>query len=110
MLPRDLKPESFERYPAEARRLVRNYVAAFQRLPLSFLPNLLREVIDYDFKFPAERRALEQELGTLASLTLTQTNEWFQAFSATKLSPRLEQVDWVNSPAQFVEQLSAHLW
>jgi hypothetical protein len=26
------------------------------------------------------------------------------------LSPQLEQFDWVNLPAQFVEQLSTHLW
>jgi hypothetical protein len=32
------------------------------------------------------------------------------AFSRLKLSPELEQVDWVNKPALFSEQLSAHLW
>jgi hypothetical protein len=26
------------------------------------------------------------------------------------LSPQLENFDWINSPAQFVEQLSSHLW
>jgi hypothetical protein len=114
MLPRELKPEHFNGYTPEARKLVTNYLAALQGLPLSFVPNLLREAIDYDFKFPAERRALEKELANLQTLSTGHSSEpqkdWFQEFAHITLSPQLEQIDWVNSPAQFVEQLSAHLW
>ena len=39
-----------------------------QQLPLSFLPGLLRELISFDFKFPAERKARERELAYLGSL------------------------------------------
>ena len=56
MLPTDLKPERFNSYPPEARKLVTANIATLQRLPMSFLPSLLREAIDYDFKFPAERK------------------------------------------------------
>jgi len=110
MLPTDLKPGQFNGYPPEARKLVTNDLAALHRLPLSFLPSLLREVIDYDFKFPVERRALERELANLSSLSAEQMKDWFQGFAQIRLSPQLEQSDWVNAPAQFVEQLSAHLW
>lgn len=110
MLPSDLKPEQFNGYPPEARKLVTVYVAALQRLPLSFLPSLLREVIDYDFKFPAERRALEKELANLNSLSSEQIKDWLQGFAQIRLSSRLENSDWVNAPGQFVEQLSSHLW
>lgn len=110
MLPRDLKPEQFTGYPPEARRLATDSLAALQGLPLSFLPSLLREVIDYDFKFPIERKAVEKELANLNSLSLEQTQEWFQSFAQISLSSALEKFDWVNAPAQFVEQLSAHLW
>ncbi len=118
MLPRELKPEYFNGYPPEARKVVTNYLPSLQGLPLSFVPNLLREAIDYDFKFPAERKALEKELANLQSLSAEHSNEslsqrqidWFQAFAQITLSPQLEQLDWVNSPAQFVEQLSTHLW
>jgi hypothetical protein len=106
----DLKPEQFSGYPPEARKLVTNDLAALQRLPLSFLPSLLREVIDYDFKFPAERKAIERELANLSSLSPGQTKDWFQGFAQIRLSPQLEQFDWINAPAQFVEQLSAYLW
>jgi hypothetical protein len=110
MLPSDLKPEQFSGYPPEARKLVTGYVAALQRLPLSFLPSLLREVIEYDFKFPAERRALEKELANLNSLSVEQTKDWLQGFAQIRLSSQLEHSDWVNAPAQFVEQLSSYLW
>jgi len=110
MLPSDLKPEQFNGYPPEARKLVSSCVSALQRLPLSFLPNLLREVIEYDFKFPAERRALEKELATLNSLSSEQIKDWLQGFAQIRLSSQLEDSDWVNAPGQFVEQLSSHLW
>jgi hypothetical protein len=118
MLPGELKPEHFNGYPPQARKLITHYLAALHELPLSFVPNLLREAIDYDFKFPAERKSLEKELANLESLSpvhsagpLPETQkDWFQGFAQITLSPQLEQVDWVNLPAQFVEQLSAHLW
>ena len=110
MLPADLKPEKFSSYPPEARKLVTANIATLQRLPLSFLPSLLREAIDYDFKFPAERKALEKELATLNSLSAAQFNDWFQGFARIRLSSELENFDWIGVPAQFVEQLSAYLW
>jgi hypothetical protein len=110
MLPTDLKPEHFNGYPPEAKKLATNYVGALQRLPLSFLASLLREVIEYDFKFPEERKTVEKELANLASLSPEQSKEWFRGFAQISISSQLEHADWINSPAQFVEQLSAHLW
>ena len=110
MLPRDLKPEHFASYPPEARKVVVNYLGTLQQLPLSFLPALLRELIEYDYKFPAERTAHERELQKLSSLSSEQLKAWFQAFVDIRLTPQLESFDWVKFPAQFVEQLSAHLW
>jgi hypothetical protein len=110
MLPRDLKPELLKNYPPQANELATNYLDALRRLPLSFLPSLLREIIEYDYKFPPERKALEKELANLAALSPEQLDEWFVGFARISLSPNLERFDWVNAPAQFVEQLSAHLW
>lgn len=110
MLPRDLKPEQLRAYPPEARRLAADSIPALRRLPLSFLPNLLHEIIEYDFNFPAERAALIKELASLGTLSDAQVDDLFSGFSGIKLSPQLENLDWVNAPGQFVEQLSAHLW
>ena len=110
MLPRDLKAEQFSGYAPQARKLVVEHLAALRTLPLSFLPSLLREAIEYDYKFPVERRALEKELANLDALSSSQREEWFGEFAKIQLSSLLEKFDWVNQPAQFVEQLSAHLW
>lgn len=110
MSSRDLKPEQFADYPPLGRKLVTANLAALSRLPLSFLPSLLREVIEYDFKFPAERKALEKEIANLKSLSPEQFNEWFGSFDQIQLSPKLQRFDWIKFPGQFVEQLSAHLW
>jgi hypothetical protein len=110
MFPSDLKPEQFNGYPPEARKLVSAYVGVLRGLPLSFLPSLLREAIEYDFKFPAERRALEKELANLDSLSAEQLRDWLQGFAQIHLSAQLEHSDWINAPAQFVEQLSSYLW
>jgi hypothetical protein len=110
MLPGDLKAEQFAGYPPEAKRLAVANLGALQQLPLSFVPNLLREVIDYDFKFPVERAAIGGEFAKLSSLSPAQVKEWFETFSQLSLSSELEHFDWVNQPARFVEQLSAYLW
>lgn len=110
MLPKDLKPEMFSGYGPDGRKIVADHLGTLQQLPLTFLPGLLRELINFDFKFPAERKAHERELGYLASLSAAQMRDCFQEFDAIQLSRALEQFDWVQSPAQFVERLSAHLW
>jgi len=110
MLPRDLKPEQFSDYPPEGLRLAVNNLSILRQLPLSFLPNLLREVIEYDYKFPIEQQQISKELTKLSSLSPAQIQEWFRPFRELSLSTKLEQFNWLNQPAQFVEQLSAYLW
>src|SRR5580658_7226999 len=110
MLPSQLTPASFAAYPPEARQLAVQQVALLRRLPLAFLPLLLRELIVYDWKFPAERADLTRQFTYLAALASTQFQAAMSAFTQLKLAPELEQTDWVNSPATFSEKLSAHLW
>ncbi len=110
MLPSELKASDFQKYPAQARKLAIDTIPLLRQLPLSFLPSLLREVIEYDFKFPAERLALTKELGYLAALSGAELEGLFASFHEITLLPQLENFDWVDSPAQYVEQLSAHLW
>jgi hypothetical protein len=93
MQPRDLQSDYFAAYPPEAKRLVVSHLAAIRQLPLSFVPSLLREVIDYDFKFPAERSAIDKELANLNSLSPAKTADWFGGFSQLTLSSTLEHFD-----------------
>jgi len=110
MLPDQLTASSFRGYPPEARGLAVKHIALLQRLPLAFLPLLLRELIVYDWKFPAERADLERQFAYLEGLAGGPFQATMSAFTELRLVRELEQTDWVNSPAVFSEQLSAHLW
>ena len=110
MLPANLKPEQFNAYPAQARKLVTRYLPSLKMLPLSFLPSILREIIAYDWKFPAEREEIEKQLAAISALSPGEIKEWFHGFAQIRVSPQLESLDWVNGPVEFVEQLSSELW
>jgi hypothetical protein len=110
MLPADLKPEQFSGYPTEARKVVLDFLPTLRQLPLIFVPSLLREIINYDLKFPAERNAINKELAYLRSLSAEELRSRLDELAQIRLSANLERVDWVDFPGQFLEQLSAHLW
>src|SRR5690242_13184967 len=101
MLPRELKPEQFQAYPPEARQLANDYIAMLRQLPPAFAPLLFREIIAYDWKFPAERKDLKQQLAYLDSLSSEQRQEALAGFARVRLSAELEQFDWVNAPVQY---------
>src|ERR1700679_3156188 len=106
MLPNQLSPDSFAAYPPEARQLAVKQIALLQRLPLAFVPLLLRELIVYDWKFPSERAELARQFTYLGNPPAGPFKEAMSAFTGLKLARELEQTDWVNSPAVFSEQLS----
>lgn len=110
MLPRDLTADSFAAYPPDATKLLVSRLDTLQKLPLSFLPGFLRQFIDYDDKFPIERNAIQAEVNAIASLSPKSLDEWFGGFARIPLSSKLEKVDWVNRPVEFLEQESAYLW
>ncbi len=110
MQPSDLQPENFAAYPPLARELAVAHLPIFRKLPLTFLSSLLLQVIDYDFRFPEERRAIDQELSCLSSLDPGQLDGWFAPFAKISLSPKLERMDWAGRPAVFLEEESAWLW
>ena len=85
MVPKDLKAEQFASYPPQAKALIVTHLAALRPLPVTFVPSLLREAINYDYKFPAERSAIDAELALLGSLSSSQVNDYFHAFA--QLSP-----------------------
>jgi hypothetical protein len=110
MLPQQLTRDSFSNYPPQARQLASDHLATLQRLPLAFLPLLLREVMACDWKFPAERRDLDAQFAYLQSLEPGEFTREMTPFAALQLSPDFEKIDWVNHPADFSEKLSAQLW
>jgi hypothetical protein len=110
MVPAQLTAADFSAYPPEARVLAQDHLAILQRLPLAFAPLVLSEVIAYDWKFPAERRDLDEQFRYLRSLSASEFQQQMVPFAALRLTPEFEGIDWVNRPADFSEKLSAHLW
>ena len=110
MRPADLTPEHFASYPPLARGVATRGLALLRQLPLSFVGLLLREVIVYDWKFPAERRELDAQFTYLTALPPDQRRSLMAGFASLKLSDELERINWVAFPEDFSEQFSAHLW
>src|SRR5262249_50641204 len=79
-------------------------------MPLAFTPLLLREVIVYDWKFPAERRDIDRQFDYLGRLDSAGFDSLMARFARLRLASALEAIDWVNSPGIFSEQLTSHLW
>jgi hypothetical protein len=110
MLPKHLQADEFRSYPPEARGLAAEHLHTLRQLPLVFLPGMLRELIEYDYKFPTEKKSIAGELQILAGCTPTEIDQWFSGFSKLALSSNFEDLDWVNHPSQFVEKEAAYLW
>jgi hypothetical protein len=105
-----LSEQQFQGYPPEAKKAATSNIGLLQQLPLAFLPLLLREVIAYDWKFPAERDEIDRQFRYLGGLTAEQLSGAMSSFAQVKLSPSLEAMDWIGAPYRFSEKLSAYLW
>jgi hypothetical protein len=110
MIVQRLSEQQFQGYPPEAKKVATSNIGLLQQLPLAFLPLLLREVIVYDWKFPAERDEIDRQFRYLGGLTAEQLSSAMSSFAKVKLSPSLEAMDWIGAPYRFSEKLSAYLW
>src|SRR5580698_389063 len=107
MEPSELTAASFASYPTQARAFAVERLAVLQKLPMVLAPLILREVIVYDARFPAERRSLDDQMIYLASLSSTERNHLLAGFAALTISAELKTFDWVHRPQQFSETLTA---
>ncbi len=110
MLPSQLKAREFKGYPAEARQLAISHLDLLRELPASFVPLLLRELIEYDWKFPAERKQIDRQLAYLGSLSASQRQQMMAGFEQLRFSPELDHFNWVKAPTLFSEKLAAYFW
>jgi hypothetical protein len=110
MQPSELTKASFAAYPSQAQAFAIAHLALLQTLPAVFVPLLLREVIAYDVRFPAERRTLDDQFAYLESLSRAERDHLLAGFAAISISQELSTADWLHHPQQFSETLTAHLW
>lgn len=110
MQPQELRAKSFSHYPPQARAFAVTHLQVLQKIPLTLLPILLREIIDYDWRFPVEQRVLVRQFDYLAGLQPVSLAALMAPFAAVRLPNTISRIDWVNQPQHFSEQLSAALW
>jgi hypothetical protein len=110
MTPGKLRVDSFATYPPQAQALAIVHLDAMKRLPLVLLAALLRQVIQYDWSFPAEREQLVRQLNLLGHLDATTFDSLVSSFAAIPLSSELSKFDYLNHPQQFSEKLTTYLW
>jgi hypothetical protein len=110
MTPAQLKTTDFDSYPRLARQVASGDLELFRHLPLVFAAVLLREIIAYDWRFPAERRQIDGQLRLLGKLPPPELAQKMAGFNSLRLNSELERTGWVTNPSGFMEQLTAWLW
>lgn len=110
MRPHELNEASFNSYPPQARDLARQNLELLRQLPSALDAVLLRDVMDLDTSFPAEKRAIRSRFAFLSSLSQSNREVLTQGFGKLSLPPELEAMDWVRDPQKFEESLTAYLW
>jgi hypothetical protein len=79
-------------------------------LPVSVAPAFLREIIVFDWRFPAERRTFERQCAWLESLPPEQRARLLAPFQQISIPAALAAKDWLGSPQPFLAELTAYLW
>jgi hypothetical protein len=110
MTPDQLTAASFSSYPPQARQFAIAHLALLQQLPIAVAPAFLREIIVFDWRFPAERHTFERQCVWLESLTPEQRARLLAPFRQISMPANLAAKDWVAAPQPFLEQLTAYLW
>ncbi len=110
MRPEALHAETFSRYPQQARVVVTENLPLLRRMPAVLLPLILRQLIDYDWLFPAEQHELMATFKWLGALAPNDFDALMAPFAAVPVPAELRDSDWVNQPGDFAQQLSAFLW
>jgi hypothetical protein len=110
MTPDQLTAANFSSYPPQARQFAIAHLALLRQLPIPVAPAFLREIIVFDWRFPAERHTFERQCVWLESLAPEQRARLLAPFQQINMPARLAAKDWLGSPQPFLEELTAYLW
>jgi hypothetical protein len=110
MLPSQLTAHSFDSYPAQARALAILNLSLIQGMPLAFAALITREIRGYDWKFPAERRGIDDQLAFLQSLPDAERDRLLQGFALLPSNFELASSDWIANPQPLLDGLTSYLW
>jgi hypothetical protein len=110
MTPPALRAKDFDSYSPEARKLTIENLHTLQQMPVAYLIVVLRELITYDWKLPAERGRVSQELKYLGTLPPDELAVLMRQFAALDVSKSTEHENWVAAPSAALEKMTAGLW
>ena len=105
-----IKAEDFAHYPPEGKRVATENLPLLQKLPPAFAVSLLREIAEYDWRFPAEQADIDIQLRYLGTMTAPQLQSAMSGFAAFPLSSALDKGRMAASPIESTEKLTAYLW
>src|ERR1700684_3244679 len=105
-----LQATDFSAYPPQARELAVRHLSTLRSLPIIFAAVLLRELIGFDWQFPAERAEMTAQLALLHDTPSSgPLRNAVQRFAALPLSQDLRARAWAAQPEAFMEALTAYL-
>ena len=110
MKPAELTGSSFTQYPPIARQFALEHLELLRRLPLAVCPSFLQQIRDLDTRFPAEREELRWQCDSLQRLPAEKFTALTTFLSRITLPESLQRANWVQHPADFINDLTAHLW
>jgi len=105
MRPSPLDRNSFSAYPPQGRAIALAHLRALQQTPVPLLAVILRDLRDYDWKFPVEQQEIAKRVEFLQA-----NPSAVASFARITLPPALEQRNCADQPMQVLAELTAYLW
>jgi hypothetical protein len=106
----ELSAKSFSDYPPQARRIGAKNQTLLRALPLPLAILMLREIREYDWRFPAERRLVDSQLKWLQSLSTAERAGALRGFLQLSVTKEAVAPDWSRDPERASEMMTAYLW
>ncbi len=100
----------FSAYPPLGREFAGRHLPLLRQLPLPLTILMLREISAYDWRFPAERRMLEDQFAWLQSLSPAELSETLRGFAQLSTPVQALSRNWVGDPERASEAMTAYLW
>lgn len=105
-----VRESDFTKYPPEARKLALRHIDLLEQLPVAFAIVFLRQLIDYDWRFPAERAEVDDQLSYLGAMSPGKLQSTMAGFASLTASSSLVHEHWWADPIASTEKLTAQLW
>ncbi len=105
-----LREQDFAKYPPEAKQVAIRHVDLLEQLPVAFAVVFLRQMIDYDWRFPAERAEVDDQLRYLGAMSPATLQATMAGFASLTAASAIVSEHWWTDPIAYTEKLTAQLW